>query len=201
MGILKNLMYRLEWQNLLPRQDLLLSPNSSRHVAVAASPDRVVAYVPDSSSYVSLSTPPSIESPIAYWINPATSDTARVETWTDEPHVPPTVMDWLLVLESEIETDEEPDSTSDIAFRAYPVPNPSKADVRIFVESPSNGAVTLRLYDVVGRLVFSNEQTLGAGVNSLAIPPLPAGIYVVGIALQDDGGRLMGKRRFKFTSL
>ena len=203
MTVIKDLMHRLSWQDLEPRQDLLLSPNALNYIAVASSGERVVAYVPDSSAALSISVPPTITEPTAHWLNPATSDTARVEAWTEGFHQPPTPMDWLLVIESapEPEVVEEPDTTSVLDFRVVPAPNPSRDTATLLLDSPENGSASIRLFDITGRLILSSERAVMAGSDSIRLPQLPAGMYIADFALQGVEGQVLGQKRFKLTIL
>jgi hypothetical protein len=49
-------------------------------------------------------------------------------------------------------------------------PNPFKDKAFVQVEIPESGAVLLEVFDLSGRLTWSQEQVLGAGEQQLEIP-------------------------------
>ncbi|MEO0190374.1 MAG: T9SS type A sorting domain-containing protein, partial [candidate division WOR-3 bacterium] len=61
-------------------------------------------------------------------------------------------------------------------------PNPTKGILRIRFNSPDNRKITIKLYDVCGRLVHSQEIIKSKiGMNEVLIKPdgLSAGVYFV----------------------
>ncbi|MEO0137917.1 MAG: T9SS type A sorting domain-containing protein [candidate division WOR-3 bacterium] len=67
-------------------------------------------------------------------------------------------------------------------------PNPTKGILKIRYNSPDNRKITIKLYDVCGRLVHSQEIIKSKiGINEVLIKPdgLSAGVYFV--RLETDG--------------
>jgi len=59
-------------------------------------------------------------------------------------------------------------------------PNPVREDFDLTVYSFEGGDAELRIFDALGKVVFSNELSLDTGVNSFAIPlegALTQGLY------------------------
>jgi hypothetical protein len=84
--------------------------------------------------------------------------------------------------------------TPDLALRLTGIyPNPARDAVRIGVDSPSDGAASVGVYDVAGRLVAREPATLRRGSNVLFIPSLPAASGVYFVHIEAAAGSVRGR--------
>ncbi len=80
-------------------------------------------------------------------------------------------------------------------LKSLPVwPNPFKEKAFVQVEIPESGAVLFETFDLSGRLIWSKEQQLAAGLQQLEIPAeaVPAGQMAL-YRIRAGGGVAMGK--------
>jgi len=78
-----------------------------------------------------------------------------------------------------------------VASLSAPWPNPSRGAVSLTLGLPASGAVTVAVYDVLGRRVLvAHEGVLGAGEHALSVDvsSLAPGAYVVRASGQGASG-------------
>jgi probable HAF family extracellular repeat protein len=70
-------------------------------------------------------------------------------------------------------------------------PNPARASTRLSFSLPDPGALTLEVYDVLGRRVTTVHRAAGAGAGAVDLPTAgwPAGMYVVRLQAGEHSGR------------
>lgn len=89
---------------------------------------------------------------------------------------------WSFTVAAGVDTEEEPGAPEQFNL-GRPYPNPARESVTLPVQGRATGAVTIELYDVLGRRVTTSEAT-GSGPIRLDVSGLAAGVYVLRAAAE-----------------
>ncbi|MEK6756578.1 MAG: DUF4038 domain-containing protein [Bacteroidota bacterium] len=192
MTVLKDIMLKIPWINVVPSQNLLVDFSSQENfVPIASTDDRIITYVPHHTSWIALRTFPQAHLAHCFWINPSTGDSsASQQIGGPLRFVPPDTSDWLLMIQKPNSQSKSELRPSSFFLLEQNYPNPFSAKVAsatggnpktiIRYHLPKDTKVTLKVYNLLGvevATLIDDEHT--AGLYSVAFDGsrLPSGIY------------------------
>ena len=66
-------------------------------------------------------------------------------------------------------------------------PNPSYADVNLYLKMKAADAVKIEILDVTGKIVYSTKENVSSGANTLTLQPgtIASGVYMIRVSGTD----------------
>ena len=189
MGVMREFAEAEKWYRWMPRPDLVESADADNYVAAASREENLIVYIPEGTRRARFALPGGAAEAVRLaWMHAATGHTVTTSLTTGElvfEIVPPDSTDWLVVV-SPIKNVSVPDPPQWEARLQYAGPNPSREQPRLAVESPKQGAIGIRVFDALGRLVYHSALVVSPGRTPFVLPLSNAGVYSVEIVFPND---------------
>lgn len=159
MIVLKRLMQQYSWADFRPQPSLIIDALGTRHIPLSASTAHLMAYLSDSTRFLTLNLSTFGKTPRAVWYNPATGDSTDIHLLPNASlahyrFTPPTEDDWVLAvtynntstnLARNTITQEEPVLNA--------APNPAQNHIIITYTLPTDAEVQIEILDALQRII------------------------------------------------
>jgi len=188
MTVFRQIMERVRWYQLRPRQDLNKAFNntSENYLPIASTDSDLIVYVPAHTSSFALNLREYGSTIAMRMVNPATGVEGSTvalaigEIGDSLTFIPPDTNDWVMIIRQATQS-LVPIGKSGLYAAIAPNPVSDRA-AEILVENDGQlRRLKIDVIDAIGRVVASDEVTvpISIGKNTLPLPVLQSGIYTV----------------------
>jgi hypothetical protein len=183
-------MESLSWTALESRQDLLLGAEAALHVAVAAGGGRLLAYLPENTTSVTLAAGVLGADATFRWHDVRTGEATPPMAVPGAVLVaaPPDARDWLLIASGAGVSVPNPPTPDRLTV--YAAPNPSIGRTTLYVTAPGGSIVNIAVFDALGRRVHHGSFVASESAVVYPLELAAAGVYLCRVeAISATGAR------------
>jgi len=184
MSILRKIMEKYRWNELIPKNELVIEYESlENYIPIAENSNYGIIYIPKNTKYIKIRKNNSFYNGYYFFINPETGDSLNYNLYNkNNIIIPPDNNDWVVILEKKkynLEKINWQELNNNIKIsNNYPNPFNSQTKINFALKYPS--FIKISIYDILGKKVFDyGEKLYDSGINSFTWEPknISSGIY------------------------
>lgn len=183
MTVLRNIMEKYQWYELIPQYDLISEFKSKENfIPVAENQKYGIIYIPKNTEYIKIKLNSDFIYCSYFWLNPDNGTPLPGGCLSTETITPPDSNDWLVIVYKKkydlINLGWKTINDGSYSSNNYPNPFNSQTTIRFALHEPCS--ISIKIYDVLGQEVYDfGKQFLDAGLQSVIWKPqnLSSGLY------------------------
>lgn len=187
MTVLKSIMTEHNWFSFKPKPEYVVNRDSRNKITTAVNDDFLVSYYATGTNRVNYQLPLNQRAVSAKFINPSTGEETAFNSGLGLKFEvqPPDTMDWVFVAELEKTDTETPENFT--LYQNFPNPFNPATSIQFYLKEPA--AVSLKVYDSLGRLVrLLTDSKKEEGFHSIPFDGgfLSSGVYYYRIETENN---------------